>query len=237
MIPNRSVDSTAARPFLCHDVTVSGQPYLDSRSHLAPIEAKDHLRRAIRAERGRLTPRLHARAAAGFAHVVGDLDVVRRAGVVAAYVARPNEPGTVPLLERLAQRGTRVLLPVLGTGLQRDWAWFTTAEDLRVRAPGRPPEPGGPTLGADALAQADVVVAPALAVDTAGARLGQGGGWYDRVLVHCRPEVPVVAMVFDGEVYDAATRPVPQEPHDHRVDVIATPTTWRWVDGSPRRED
>lgn len=215
----------------------AGQPYPDRMARLSTSEVKEQLRRAIRAERERLTPRARARAADGFARVVGDLPQVRAASVVAAYVSRPSEPGTIPLLERLARRGTKVLLPVLGTGLQRDWAWFTTAEDLGVRAPGRPPEPSGPTVGADAVAHAEAVIAPALAVDTSGARLGQGGGWYDRVLAHASPRTPVVAMVFAEEVYDAALRPLPHEPHDHRVDIIATPAGWQWVEGSPRRGD
>lgn len=207
----------------------AGQPWIEHGARLGPSGMKDHLRRAIRAEREKLSPRQRARAAAGFAQVVGDLPQVREAAVVAAYVARPSEPGTIPLLERLAQRGTRVLLPVLGTGLQRDWAWFTTAEDLRVRAPGRPPEPSGPTLGAEAVKEAGAVVAPALAVDTTGVRLGQGGGWYDRVLMHCTPGTSVIAMVFESEVYDADERPLPHQPHDLRVDVIATPERWTRV--------
>jgi 5-formyltetrahydrofolate cyclo-ligase len=73
------------------------------------------------------------------------------------------------------------------------------------------------------------VIAPALAVDTAGGRLGQGGGWYDRVLAHARPGVCVVAMVFPEEVYDAAQRPLPRQPHDQPVDIVATPTRWQWV--------
>ena len=50
-------------------------------------------------------------------------------------------------------------------------------------------------------------IAPALAVDTTGARLGQGGGWYDRALEHLRPGVPVVALVFPEELYDARQPP------------------------------
>lgn len=218
-------------------MSTADQPYPDRTARLSPGEVKDQLRRAIRAARERQSPRLRARAADGFAQVVGDLAHVRAASVVAAYVSRPAEPGTIPLLERLARRGTKVLLPVLGTGLQRDWAWFTTAEDLRVRAPGRPPEPSGPTVGSDAVAGAEAIIAPALAVDTAGARLGHGGGWYDRVLVHAAPSAPVIAMVFADEVYDAVERPLPHEPHDHRVDIITTPTTWQWVADSPRRSD
>ena len=215
-------------------VTV-GQPY-PIRQGQELTEAKEDLRVLIRAERERMTPRARQRAAEGLAQVVGDLAQVRAARCVAAYVSRPTEPDTVPLLERLAARGTRVLLPVLGSGLQRNWAWFTSAQDLQVRAPGRPPEPSGPPLGAEALALAEAIIAPALAVDTAGSRIGQGGGWYDRVLVHARPDASVIAMVFPDEVYDATTRPLPREEHDRPVDIVATPAGWQWLRKPHRAE-
>ncbi|KGM10728.1 5-formyltetrahydrofolate cyclo-ligase [Cellulomonas bogoriensis] len=205
------------------------QPYPAHHGALDVFDAKDELRRAIRSEREKRSPRTRARAGIDLAEVVAGLEQVTGAGCVAAYVSRATEPDTLPLLELLAERGTEVLLPVLGAGLQRDWAWFTGVEDLQVRAPGRPPEPGGPTLGAEALAQAQAIIAPALAVDTSGARLGQGGGWYDRVLAHANPGATVIATVFDEEVYDAASRPLPREPHDRMVDVVATPTGWQWV--------
>lgn len=194
------------------------QPYLPFSANDELPVVKDLLRRAILAERDKRTPRELERAAHDFAQVVGDLAAVRGGAVVAAYAARAAEPGTTPLLDRLAGRGIKVLLPVLGTGLARQWAWLTDTTELEVRAPGRPPEPPGPGMPADALAEADVVVVPALAVDSTGHRLGHGGGWYDRVLQHVRAGVPVIAMVYPEEVYDAASRPLPVEPHDRPVD-------------------
>jgi 5-formyltetrahydrofolate cyclo-ligase len=190
-------------------------------------EAKEELRREIRARRAARRPRHRAEASVAFADVLETVPAVRDAQVVATYASRPTEPSTCELLERLAARGARILLPVLGAGLARDWAEYTGHDDLRERAPGRPPEPGGPTLGPDAIAEADVVVAPALAVDTRGMRLGQGGGWYDRSLKRARPGVPVVAMVFPEEIYDAAERPLPVEEHDMPVHVVATPEGWQ----------
>ena len=43
-------------------------------------------------------------------------------------------------------------------------------------------EPAGPRLGRAAVAEAQLVVVPALAVDRRGLRLGRGGGSYDRAL-------------------------------------------------------
>jgi 5-formyltetrahydrofolate cyclo-ligase len=190
-------------------------------------DVKERLRRAIREARSQRSVRRREAAAAALADVVTSIPAVAEARCVSVYAARPSEPGTGPLLEALAARGVRLLLPVLGSGLRRDWAEYAGPEDLRERAPGRPPEPGTPTLGAAALADADVIVAPALAVDTTGARLGQGGGWYDRALEHARDGVLVVGVVFPEEVYDATTRPLPRERHDRLVDVVATPDGWQ----------
>ena len=189
-------------------------------------DVKERLRMAIREARRARSVRLREAAAHALADVVLTIPAVVDAGCVSVYASRVTEPGTGPLLEALAGRGVRVLMPVLGSGLQRDWAEYAGADDLRERAPGRPPEPGGETLGAAALADADVVIAPALAIDTTGARLGQGGGWYDRALVHLRPGVPVVALVFPEELYDADSRPLPRERHDRLVDAVATPLEW-----------
>lgn len=192
-------------------------------------DAKEELRRAIRAQRGQRSARLRAQAAEQLADVIESIPEVRDAGCVAAYAERSTEPGMQPLLDRLSDRGARALLPVLGAGLAREWADYTGPEDLLERAPGRPPEPSGPTLGTDAIKLADVVLAPALAIDTRGVRLGQGGGWYDRALTHLRPGAKVVAVVFPEEVYDAGEHPLPREEHDILVHAVATTTDWHWL--------
>lgn len=207
-------------------MTGSTQPY-PPLAGLEPADAKESLRRAVRAAREARPDRRRREAALALADVVDEIPGVHDATVVATYAARATEPGTLPVMDRLAARGTRVLLPVLGTGLARNWAEYAGAADLRVRAPGRPPEPGGAELPAEAVAEADVVLVPALAVDTTGMRLGQGGGWYDRVLPLVRPDARIVAMVFAEEVYDAAVRPIPYEPHDCKVSSVATPDGWR----------
>ena len=192
-------------------------------------DVKERLRVAIRDARKLRSVRQRDAAAHALADVVLTIPAVADASCVSVYASRVTEPGTGPLLEALAARGVRLLLPVLGSGLQRDWAEYAGPDDLRERAPGRPPEPGGPTLGAATLADADVVIAPALAVDTTGARLGQGGGWYDRALEHIRPGTPVVALVFPEELYDAEKRPLPRERHDRLVDAVATPLEWHHI--------
>ena len=73
-------------------------------------------------------------------------------------------------------------------------------------------EPDGAAAGLDAVAGADVVAGPGLAVDARGTRLGRGGGSYDRALPRVPAGRPVVALLYDGELLPV----VPSEPHDRR---------------------
>lgn len=135
-------------------------------------------------------------------------------GAVAAYLSVGTEPGTGALLAALAARSVEVLLPVLLPDGDLDWA--RAADGV---APGRHGllEPTGQRLGREAIAGCSLVVAPALAVDRAGTRLGRGGGSYDRALV--RTSGWVVALLHAGELLDA----LPAEPHDAAVDAVVVP--------------
>lgn len=185
--------------------------------------AKAKLRASIRKDRLHRSERRLAEHAETLRDHVLALPSVTTAECVSVYASRSHEPGTLPLIESLHSQGVRVLIPMLGSGLQRGWGEYQGADDLVERAPGRPPEPGGDFLPAHALSDAEVVVVPALAVDTAGTRLGQGGGWYDRALTEARDEAPLVALTFANEVFNADESPLPAEPHDHAVHAVITP--------------
>ncbi len=150
--------------------------------------------------------------------LVGTPEIVR-AAVVACYVSVGSEPGTGRLLGMLDDLGKRVLLPVLCPDYELDWSVYSGDQALASAARGLV-EPVGPRLGADAVAGADVVLAPALAVDHRGNRLGRGGGSYDRTLSRVAVGTWVCALVYDDEVLDS----VPADRHDRPVDAIVTPT-------------
>lgn len=193
-------------------------------------DAKDELRRLLRAgRREHHRHPEHAHEQSCQALTTHALEAVSGAGTVAAYVSVGNEPCTRLLLDALHERGTRVLLPVLGPHLARSWAYFRGSEDLEVRSPGRPPEPSGQVLDAEEIGRVDAVIVPALAIDRAGRRLGQGGGWYDRALPLRGAGVPVFAMVFDDEL---VTGPLPVADHDVAVDAVIAPSAWFLLKGS-----
>lgn len=157
-------------------------------------------------------------AARALADVLAAATPVRRAATVAAYVSIGSEPGTGPLLDRLTAAGKRVILPCLLPDNDLDWAAYDASAGL-VRAGRGLLEPPGERLGVDAVATADVVLVPGLAVDRAGHRLGRGGGSYDRALARVPVGTFTCLLLYPEEVGVA----VPVEAHDRRVLAAATP--------------
>lgn len=142
---------------------------------------------------------------------------------VAVYVSLPGEPATGALRRALRSGGHRVLLPFLLADLDLDWV----VDRDGTAAPADPLRPPGPRLGLPALTSADLVLVPALAVDGAGTRLGQGGGSYDRALARLRGRPAgaggplVLAVVHEDEVLAGAR--LPREQHDVPVHGVLTP--------------
>ena len=126
---------------------------------------------------------------------------------IAAYVPLRTEPGSVELLDELTSQGVRVLVPELLDDRDLDWqAWPVS----------------GRTLGVAAIAEADAVLVPALAVAADGTRLGRGGGSYDRALARVAGELPVAALLYSDELLHS----VPREAWDLPVTAVVTPDGW-----------
>ena len=145
-------------------------------------------------------------------------------GRVAAFAGVGTEPPTRTLLDRLRSAGVAVALPIVAEPLLR-WASYDGWDQL---VPGQFGllEPAGPVEPEDVLSSVDLVLAPALAVDVHGHRLGWGKAHFDRALAHVDPQ-RVVAVVFDDEVLDE----VPVEAHDRSVGAALTPSGLRRLGG------
>jgi 5-formyltetrahydrofolate cyclo-ligase len=177
---------------------------------------KREWRARLLAARAELAPeRLRSAADALSGHVLARLGGLRR---IAAYVPMGREPGSLRLLDMLRDGGTEVLLPVVvADGL--DWARYAGAGELIAGALGTR-APTGPRLGPSALATADAVLVPALAVDHRGVRLGRGGGYYDRALAALPPGARLAALLHDGELVER----LPADPWDTTVTSAVEPT-------------
>src|SRR3954469_3809597 len=181
-----------------------------------PAVVKDDLRDFLLSRRLSRPPA--ERAAAADAIAAALLKGLRGVGTLAAFVPDPSEPGSGRLPAAYPELGARILLPVIPSqGRILDWADY--AGELEVGRFGLS-HPVGPRLGPTAIAAADAVVVPALAVDRFGIRLGRGGGYYDRALVHARPDAVLVTLVFDDE----RVAELPREVHDRPVTAVVTPS-------------
>jgi 5-formyltetrahydrofolate cyclo-ligase len=179
---------------------------------------KAALRARLLAARARLSAEQRAEAARAIRDTLLSRPEVQMAGTIAAYYSVGAEPDTRGLVYALWKRGSYVVLPVLRADGDLDWASYEGPDSL-VPGPRGLREPGEPPRGVDAVARADVVLVPALAVDQAGNRLGRGGGSYDRALARVGPLIPLIALIYDDELVDH----VPAEPHDVPVRAAVSP--------------
>jgi 5-formyltetrahydrofolate cyclo-ligase len=148
--------------------------------------------------------------------------LVSSGSTVGAYVPVGTEPGSIEMLDVVLRRGGRVLLPVARTAaddspVALQWGEYRPSQLVAARFGLL--EPARPWLPATTLAEASVVLVPALAVDRAGVRLGRGRGFYDRTLVHRDPRARLIAVIRDQELLDE----LPREPHDVSMTHALTP--------------
>ncbi len=139
-----------------------------------------------------------------------------RPRVAAAYHPHGSELDPGPLAVMLRQLGAQVVLPIaVAADAPLVFRQPVDGAPLPRDAAGVP----APGLDAPALTP-DLVVVPLLAFDGVGARLGQGGGYYDRTLAALRARGSVVALglAYVGQEVER----LPAEAHDQRLDAVLT---------------
>lgn len=181
--------------------------------------AKRALRHQMIARRGEL-----ARGAPGAAQALADhfpfADLAP--GIrVSAYAPMGSELDPRPLLARLAARGAMILMPVVT--VRGGTLTFREAGDSDLYVPDAAGLPAPPLESPAAVPE--LILAPLLAFDPSGGRLGYGGGYYDRTIAALRagPGVRVVGVAYAGQEVEA----VPREAHDQVLDAIATEIGYR----------
>ena len=143
-------------------------------------DSKNALRRHLRQRRRDLPPRILSQAAEAVARQLSATSIFRRSRRIAAYLAVGGELDLAPLLQRALAHGKQVYLPCLA-GRGAPYLLFRRyrgpSERMRRNRFGILEPARGPLLGAR---QLDLVLAPLVAFDGRGNRLGMGGGFYDR---------------------------------------------------------
>jgi 5-formyltetrahydrofolate cyclo-ligase len=182
------------------------------------IGSKADLRQQLRARRAAVAPAARRKAALAAAIHLARALRARHASRVAIYIGSGAELSTAPLLERLAR--CRVYVPKVGGEGAMRFVRLRPGLPLR-RNRYRIREP----VAGERAARLDAIVAPLLAFDARGHRLGQGGGYYDRILGRGRA---IGRPLRIGYAYAAQEIPrVPDESHDARLDAVVTERGFR----------
>jgi 5-formyltetrahydrofolate cyclo-ligase len=141
------------------------------------------------------------------------LPEVRGARTIALFSSFGSELDTAPMLEQAHAEGLRVVLPYI-EGAAMEVAEHRPGDDLARSSYGAM-EPAS-RIAVDP-AQIDVVVAPGLAFDRAGRRLGYGRGYYDRWLRRVGKAL-LIGVCFSSQVVDR----VPATSSDERMEIVVT---------------
>lgn len=143
-----------------------------------------------------------------------------RACRVLLYIHHRSEVRTYPFLGDVWQSGKQIVVPYCQSGV----LVLFRLEHVDELVPG--------TLGilepsldlrADhrrtvQLEPSDLVIVPGVAFDRQGDRLGQGAGYYDRLLRNAPPGVAFIGIAFECQLVDA----IPVLPHDVRMHKVVT---------------
>lgn len=173
------------------------------------VQAKMELRTQLRHDRElAFTPQ-------SWLHVLQTAEI-QEALVVASYISYDFEPQTVDINAELIRKGRTLLIPRTLPDRDIEWvAWDGSQGNLRKK--GKRLEPVGERFSDESLI--NVLIVPALQIDVAGNRIGQGGGSYDRAL--SRNSGWKIGLVGATELGSTI---LPVEAHDQKVDAAATPS-------------
>lgn len=185
-------------------------------------EDKHQIRRDVLARRDAMTDEARAAASRAITSRLGDLPAVATARTLLGFASFGTEVQLDSLLRDAIARGIGVFLPWIERFSPPDLQMSRVTDLQRDLVPAkmgiREPDPERRRPGR--VDRLDVVVAPGVAFDPSGTRIGYGAGLYDCLLPRLRQGTPVIAVAFDTQVVDA----LPRLDHDVPVDAIVTQT-------------
>ena len=182
--------------------------------------AKAALRKALRTARREHVAALDSRVKALlFMRPPAALAALVPAGaVVGLYAAVGDEAPTAAYARHFHEAGHAVAMPWFAArGAPMEFRRWAAPHIDELLGPG-PYGAAQPLADADRL-EPDVLFVPLVGFTASGARLGQGGGHYDRWLEH-RPHVRAIGMAWDSQLAEN----LPTEAHDRPLAAVVTPT-------------
>jgi 5-formyltetrahydrofolate cyclo-ligase len=136
--------------------------------------------------------------------------------IVSGFMPLKSEINPLPLMQKLAEAGARLALPVIaGRGkplIMRAWQFGAPLD--RGQWGIREPKADAPEV------EPDVLLVPLLAFDRSGFRIGYGAGYYDMTIRHFRGLKAVTAVGITFAAQEISK--VPTTERDERLDLVLT---------------
>jgi 5-formyltetrahydrofolate cyclo-ligase len=185
----------------------------------ASTEQKEALRVAYRAARKAIAPDVRKKANKAILSKVSASQVVAKAKTVLIYAATPNEPVLDDLISALSRAGKRVAVPRMTKTPGVMTLWTVRHVDALVALEHSPIRNVDVTRASPIEPKdIDVVLVPGVAFTRTLGRLGQGGGYYDRMFPRLKPEAKRIGIAYDIQLADE----LPMDEHDVPMHAVVT---------------
>lgn len=189
-------------------------------------EEKRQLRRRMKELEAQLSEKYKAASARAIAAHLEGMPEFQAAGTVFCFVGTAREIDTRPILENALAAGKTLCVPLCVDKGIMELRQITDLTQLTEGSYGiMEPPADAPIIATD---DVDFAILPCTTCSHGGARLGKGGGYYDRFLSHYRGGT--VMLCREKLIRDE----IPVEPHDYPVPWVLT-EKGLYEDGIPAR--
>ena len=138
--------------------------------------------------------------------------------ILAGYYPSGSELNLLPLLKQLANLSFQIALPIINSSKSIDfYAWQPGSSMIASKYASQILEPKNQH---QALLP-DLVIAPLIACDGAGNRIGSGKAMYDKSIAKLKalkPNLLYIGLCYDFQLLDN----IPTQEHDQKLDLIIT---------------
>lgn len=156
---------------------------------------RDDIRRAMKARRDDLSGILMAEMSVRICERLITRPEYKQAKRIMCYVSCGHEVQTGGLIRAAIHAGHEVYAPVIREGRKMDAVRIDPDGPMALNRYSIPEPVGGEPVDLSTL---DLVIAPGLAFDRKGNRLGYGKGYYDRFLARC--SCPAIALAYGFQI-------------------------------------
>ena len=186
----------------------------------------DSTRRRLRAQRDALPEREASILSQTVCRQILSSPVYQQADSIAVYHAIERECSLQVLVNHAWTAGKQVFLPILHRELLEFGRW-TEQTCLQKNRYGIDEPTSSESMKADKL---DLVLAPLVAFDQHGTRIGMGGGYYDRTFAFLAERARSAGSRLVGVAYEFQRTALPDpRPWDIPLDAVVTEMGWQSI--------